>query len=126
MQRGDAGAVYVVYGRGHAPETIELTEHYAQVIYGAYRNDFFGGMVLRSHALVPFLFDPSTYRRTLTSPFFAKFFSKSISAGDVNGDGVADLAVGAPGADGPRSVARKIRAAGAVYLFLSKNPTRVC
>ncbi|HEX5766318.1 MAG TPA: Calx-beta domain-containing protein, partial [Woeseiaceae bacterium] len=76
--RNDAGKTYVVYGRNDFPAEFELSSLAAGdgstgfVLYGAARND----AVNRND-----------------------YFGIALSGGDLNGDGIADLAIGATGAD---------------------------
>jgi len=67
------------------------------------------------------LLNPDSYRKGWITRRYDRMFTKAIATGDINGDGVDDLLVGAPASDGPRSAGRKIDDAGVVYLFLGKK-----
>ncbi|MDA2933129.1 integrin alpha [Acidobacteria bacterium AH-259-D05] len=124
-QMKDVGGVFVQYGAKDLRPAFNLRNGGSEMIFGAYKNDFFGGVALTKQRKKDWFFggllNPDTYRKGWMSKRYDRFFSKSIAAGDVNGDGVVDLLVGAPAADGPRSIRQKIDDTGAVYLFLGKK-----
>lgn len=86
-QRNAAGAVYVIFGRHDLPAVIDT----------AAGPD--GGVNV-----------------TILGAADGDRFGFALAAGDVNGDGVADLIIGAPGADAPSR-----SDSGAVYVFLGSH-----
>jgi hypothetical protein len=116
----DVGAVFIAYGVERPPTSMDLEDAFSVAIYGSHPNDFFGGLALtKQRAKDSFfggLLNTDIYRKAWQSKQYDRFFSKSVAAGDFNGDGVADLCIGAPTADGPGKI-RKIDDAGAVYLI---------
>ena len=88
----DAGAVYILYGANNGS---------GQWPFGSYRR----------------ITADDAYSYPISGPQSYAAFGQSLAAGDFNGDGVADLAVGAPNT--PTSVA----VGGAVYVFHQLTPT---
>lgn len=118
----DVGAVFVVAGGPELPARIQLDTGSSQIIYGAYKNDFFAGVALtKPRQTFGGLLNPDTYRKGWLTRRYDRMFTKAIATGDLNGDKVSDLLVGAPAGDGPRSAKGKIDDAGVVYLFLGKK-----
>jgi hypothetical protein len=121
-QMKDVGGVFVVAGSKEMPARIELAEASREAIYGAFKNDFFAGVALtKPRQTFGGLLNPDTYRKAWVTRRYDRMFTKAIAMGDINGDGAADLLVGAPASDGPRSAGKKIDDAGVVYLFLGKK-----
>ena len=121
-QMKDVGGVYVVAGSKEMPARIGLADSSREVIYGAYKNDFFAGVALtKPRQTFGGLLNPDSYRKGWITRRYDRMFTKAIATGDINGDGATDLLVGAPASDGPRSAGRKIDDAGVVYLFLGKK-----
>ncbi len=116
----DVGAIFVTYGAATPPTSIDLADAPSVSIYGSHPNDFFGGLALTKERMKDSFFgglaNSDTYRKAWRSKQYDRFFSSAVAAGDMNGDGLAELCIGAPAADGPRKV-EKIDDAGAVYLF---------
>jgi hypothetical protein len=90
--KADAGAVYILYG---------ATNAIGAWPFGSYRR-------ITADDAFPYPID---------GPQTSGYFGLSLSAGDFNGDGLTDLAVGAPGT--PVSA---LSSAGAVYVFHSVLP----
>lgn len=121
-QMKDVGGVYIVAGSKNVPARVEIVDSSREVIYGAFKNDFFAGVALtKPRQGFGGLLNPDNYRKGWITRRYDRMFTKAIATGDINGDGVADLLVGAPASDGPRSAGRKIDDAGVVYLFLGKK-----
>ena len=116
----DVGAIFVAYGAATPPASIDLADAASISIYGSHPNDFFGGLALTKERMKDSLFgglaNSDIYRKAWKSKQYDRFFSSAVAAGDMNGDGLAELFVGAPAADGPRKV-EKIDDAGAVFVF---------
>jgi hypothetical protein len=119
-QTTDIGAVYIKYGRRDLNAIINLEKDYDTVIYGAFRHDFLGGLALIKLKAFDFK-GMADFRKGYESKVYDRFYSKSMAAGDFNGDGIADAAVAAPLADALRTADMKIDDAGAVYLFFGKR-----
>jgi hypothetical protein len=102
----DVGAVYVVSGQGRATGRTRLHDAFSKAFFGFHEGDYFGGV----------LGEP-----VWSSSRYDRVFSPSLATGDFNGDGITDLAVGAPGADGARSVGDATDDAGAAYVFLGRG-----
>jgi hypothetical protein len=120
-QMKDVGAVFVCYGGKALPKTISLESKFDAVIFGAYKNDMFAGVALTKPRRGDTIFSPSTYRKAWMTRRYDRFFSKALAAGDINGDGVADMILGAPAGDGPRGQGQKIDDAGVVYVVFGKK-----
>lgn len=121
-QMKDVGAVFVVAGQKEMPARINLDDSSSQVIYGAFKNDFFAGVALtKPRRTFGGMLNPDSYRKGWITRRYDRMFTKVIATGDVNGDGAADVLVGAPAGDGPRGAGKKIDDAGVVYLFLGKK-----
>ena len=75
---GQAGLTYVVYGRSHFPRVLHLSETWDSRLHGI---------------------DGARTRLTLTENWPDRSGS-SLAAGDVNADGIDDVIIGAPFADG--------------------------
>jgi FG-GAP repeat len=84
MQRNAAGAAYIIFGRRDMPAVIDTATGRA------------GGVDI-----------------TLLGTADGDHFGFALAAGDVNGDGITDLIVGAPSAGAPNR-----SGSGAVYVFL--------
>ena len=122
-QMKDVGAVFVVYGGKGLPKQVDLQTGADEVIYGAAKNDFLAGVALTKPRKKEGLFglmSPDAYRKAWMTIVYDRFFSKAVTAGDINGDGITDLVVAAPAADGPGAT-EKIDDAGAVYIFFGKK-----
>jgi len=122
-QMKDVGAVFVIYGGNGLPRQLDLQTGADEVVYGAAKNDFLAGVALTKPRKKEGLFglmSPDAYRKAWMTIVYDRFFSKAISAGDLNGDGIADLVVGAPAADGPGAT-EKIDDSGIVYIFFGKR-----
>ncbi len=118
----DVGAVFVVAGSSELPKVVDLETQSRRVVFGARKNDFFAGVALtKPRTGFGGLFNPDSYRKAWVTRRYDRFFSRAICVGDINGDGVADLIVGAPAADGPATLARKIDDAGAVFVLLGRK-----
>ncbi len=121
-QMKDVGAVFVVVGRPDLPGVMDLESHSQEIIFGARKNDFFAGVALtKPRRGFGGLLNPDSYRKAWVTRRYDRFFSRAITSGDINGDGLADLVIGAPAADGPITIARKIDDAGVVYVILGKR-----
>jgi hypothetical protein len=90
------GAVYIVYGKSELGSKIDLGREAAAVINGKIGEEEKSG-ILSSSSRIPHY-----------------YFGYSLSAGDFNNDGKADIAIGAPGAYASGSSRRK--SAGEVYV----------
>jgi hypothetical protein len=116
----DVGAVFIAYGLARRPTAIDLADAYSEVIYGSHPNDFFGGLGLtKPHtkdSLFGGLLNTVAMRKAWQSKQYDRISTTSVAAGDLNGDGKADLCVGAPAADGPR-LTEKIDDAGVAYVI---------
>lgn len=120
----DVGAVFVTYGGRALPAAIDLSDQFQEAIYGASSNDFFAGLALTKQRAKDSFFgglaNPDSYRKAWMSKQYDRFFSTAVAAGDLNGDGVDDLCIGAPTADGPTAV-EKIDDAGVVYVIWGRK-----
>ena len=77
-QTPGAGETYLIFGRARFPRGIDLSKHWNSRIFGI---------------------DGSEFRISLTQDL-PDGSGSAVAAGDVNGDGVDDVIVGAPSADG--------------------------
>jgi hypothetical protein len=121
-QMKDVGAIFVRRGARDLRGTIALPAGADQALYGATKNDFFGGVALTKRRKSDALFgmmNPNAYRKGWMSLVYDRFFSKALAVGDINGDGVGDLVAGAPAADG--GTGQKIDDAGAVFVMFGRR-----
>lgn len=94
--RADAGELYIIYGGSSLPQTIDLlADEQDVIVYGATAGDLLCENFLSA----------------------SRWWSQ-VAAGDINGDGIDDVIIGSPSADGP-SDARVD--AGEVYIVFGST-----
>ena len=120
----DVGAVFVVRGGKDLESALDLNDEVDHGIFGAYGGDFFGGLALTKERSKDMFFgglaNVDIYRSAMKTKVYDRMFSKSLAAGDINGDGYADLCIGAAHADGNRRL-EKVNDAGAIYVLLGNE-----